>query len=488
MKNILNIIFILIVTESFSQSVSVDIENLKVNNVSVNSGAPIDMGTNSSVSVTFRVDLEKSGSYLIGSSKVYIEVYDSSGNRTVKRVSPVSENEFIEGVSANFDINISESDINFENGNYLTAILKQDDQPGAEWESQHISIIKKPAFELTPSYLDLSCGDVSQQTFTVTSGANLSGVTYQWYVGNGWLGNVSNGSSITLTPNSGTILPSDISVTPIYNGVPQTTETCIVSRSNFTTTAVISGNNYVCGSEVYIVDNLSNNVTIQSVSSSNTNIATVSLTSNNEITVTKITDGIVNISATLQNLCSQTTTIVKENIQIGIPNFVEDASITGSSAVCQGQTYTYTLNGANHPCVGDANWSVSPNLNVLAQTGTTITVSKNPFSADNAGFITANIPDSDYEFSKGVWVGLPNNQSLSIQKVGVYDLYVDRWTLLKANFTGFQYVVNEPFNLTYDWSIPNSMVRNSFDPSLKSVKPYSIGQLNIGVRVLCDCA
>ncbi|GGE13633.1 hypothetical protein [Psychroflexus salis] len=497
MKNqnkLLMLFLISIVNNIYSQErFDITIEYVQVNGQNqVENCNTIDLGTTSTNNLTFYFVLNDNTSIPPENGLVNIKVKNNSNqiDGTIVGTANISEfiwngNQAISSVTGTVGASQIETEGSIIYIEYATSSL-----PFTKYQSCSHPIIKTPppSFTLVPSSLSLPCGDVTPRTFEVVpsnipSGAN---VTYQWS-NIGWSTINTNSNIRTLQPSSPTSLPSSVMVTPYIDGVSQTTETCIVSRSNFTTTAGINGNNYVCGSEVYMVDNLSNNVTIQSVSSSNTNIATVSLTSNNEITVTKITDGIVNISATLQNLCSQATTIVKENIQIGIPNFVEDASITGSSAVCQGQTYTYALNGANHPCVGDANWSVSPNLNVLAQTGTTITVSKNPFSADNAGFITANIPDSDYEFSKGVWVGLPNNQSLSIQKVGVYDLYVDRWTLLKANFTGFQYVVNEPFNLTYDWSIPNSMVRNSFDPSLKSVKPYSIGQLNIGVRVLCDC-
>jgi hypothetical protein len=175
----------------------------------------------------------------------------------------VPESQFSTGASANFQFNIYDDDINFGNGNYLVATLKQDNQPGSEWDSSQISIIKTPAFVLEPDSLSLACGDMSSKIFEVTNSSNLSGVSYQWNIGNGWSGSVGSGSSITLTPNDGTILPSNISVTPIYNGVSQPTLTCNVSRASFSTSAVITGANYVCDSGIYTLGNLPSDISIQ---------------------------------------------------------------------------------------------------------------------------------------------------------------------------------------------------------------------------------
>lgn len=202
----------------FSQNVTVKIADLKANGVTVPNGSSIDMGTNSSINVTFIVDLAKASSYTIGPAKVWISVFRSSGSRKDYYINAVPENEFITGASKGYNFNILDSEIDFGSGNYLMATLKQDGQPGSEWNSQQIQIVKTPAFELTPSSLSIACGDTSPKTFTVINSSNLNGVTYQWSIGSGWSGNVGNGNSITLTPNSGTILPSNISVTPIYNG------------------------------------------------------------------------------------------------------------------------------------------------------------------------------------------------------------------------------------------------------------------------------
>jgi hypothetical protein len=52
-----------------------------------------------------------------------------------------------------------------------------------------------------------------------------------------------------------------------------------------------------------------------------------------------------------------------------------------------------------------------------------------------AGEIKANIPNSSIEISQGVWVGVPNNDGLSIQKLGAYEFYAGEWSMLKSHYT-----------------------------------------------------
>jgi hypothetical protein len=232
-------------------------------------------------------------------------------------------------------------------------------------------------------------------------------VTYQRSF-NGWTLVSSTTNSRTLEPNSGTVLPSSVSVTPSINGVVQTTETSTVSRSNFNPTIYqISGDTSVCDIGIYSINNLPSTISITAVNSSNPNIATVSLTANGDIEVIKVSDGLVTISATLQNPCGQTDIITKENIQVGIPaSIINNAVVTGSAAVCGTQTYTYTLSGASHPCVDTVNWTVSPNLTIVSQSSNSVTVTKDLSITQNAGLITASIGGSTIAIEKGVcWVG-----------------------------------------------------------------------------------
>lgn len=180
--------------------------------------------------------------------------------------------------------------------------------------------------------------------------------------------------------------------------------------------------------------------------------------------------------------------VVRKDIEIGIVSYhFDNANLTGNSSICGSQYYTYNISGFNHPCVTSVNWSVSPNLTIVSQNATSITVTNNPFNDQYAGLITANLPNSSFVIEKGVWVGVPSNDGLTIQKIGSYDLAVGQWTKLKANYIPLLYPANDPLNVTFEWQIPYSAISNYPDTAYKDVRPNNSGQLNIGVRAVCDC-
>ncbi|WP_157206468.1 hypothetical protein [Mariniflexile maritimum] len=431
------------------------------------------------MNVTFRVDLNKNANYSIGPATVFIDVYNSSGNRTEKDIAYVPVSAFSTSASKNFSINILASDINFGNGNYLKATLKQDNQPGAEWYSQQIPIVKTPSFQLTPNPLDLVCGDISPKTFTVTNSSNLSGVTYQWSIGNGWSGNVGNGNSITLTPNSGNILPSNVSVTPIYNGQNLSTLSSIVRRASFSTTATINGSSTLCSIGTYTMNNLPNGVTIQSVSSSNTNVATVSLNTNNgQITATKVSNGTFTLSIVLQNACSQPTTKTKtiqagENANVditGLENGINAGSSVSISLTntngCGTIYYTSASSGLTFDYVG-------PDYAVLSSTS----------SNSGTGWVYISITGgtSIYkEFPINVIPPpvLPNANYISVARIANnYNVYpYNQWKMVKAYYYG------NSSDVTYwEWNIGNSYYAKPNDTSVIFL-PSTSSNVTVNVR------
>ncbi len=197
--------------------------------------------------------------------------------------------------------------------------------------------------------------------------------------------------------------------------------------------------------------------------------------------------GIVTLEVTYANpRCGQAT--VTKDIEVGIlPYHLSNASLTGETSVCDSQQYTYYISGFSHPCVDDVEWTVSDNLNIISHTPTSVTVTTDPSDDQYAGIITANLPNSSFTIDKGVWIGVPSNAGLSIEKIGAYDLMVGRWTKLQAVYTPLLYEANDPLNVTFDWQILNSAIRNYDDTAYKDVRPNNSGQLNIGVRAVCDC-
>ena len=474
--------------------VDTKIDQISVNNQQyVNNCSTIDFGTTTNNSLTIYFTLTKPTNQAVGEGKLrFMLKYSNSSIGDMITEIPIQSISWSNNTQFTHVIggNISSSSIQISGSSIY---IEYESGSGSKYPSCEYPIIKtpQPTFTLSPSTLSLPCGDTGSRTFTVTpanipAGANVS---YSWSHP-GWALVSSTATSRTLQPNSGTTLPSNITLTPSINGIVQATKTCVVSRAPFnTSTLSISGNNYVCDTGIYSINNLPSSVVIQSVTSSNNNIATVSLTGTNEILVTKVSDGVVSITATIQNTCNQTATISKENIQIGIPSYVNDAVISGSKSICGNQMYTYTITNTDHPCNTDGNWTYSPNLQIVSSTSTSITVIKDPSNNNNqnAGYISYSIPNTNVEIRKGVWVGLPENLGLNIQKIGSYDFYAGSWTTLKATYSALIYPESGNYNLTYEWVIPNSYVRNYTDTAYKDVNPRSSDQLNIGIRAWNEC-
>lgn len=254
-----------------------------------------------------------------------------------------------------------------------------------------------------------------------------------------------------------------------------------------TSTAEISGEDILCTTGTYSVTSAATTVNWSVTDPDNL----VSFSTNgNVLTLTQLNPnnyGIVTLSVFYENNDCGSITLTKD-IEVGIlPNRLTNASITGNEAICDTQNYTYTIGDFTHTCVTSVTWSVSPNLNIVSQNATSVTVTRNTNNNQYAGLITANLPNSIFTIEKGIWVGVPSNDGLAIQKIGAYDLYAGRWSKLRALYNPLIYMANAPLNVTYEWQIPHSMVRNYADTAYKDVKPNIGGQLNIGVRAVCDC-
>jgi hypothetical protein len=470
---------------------------------------------NSPISNCERIDFKSSNIHALSFNLIIEKPYDSSNTNAINDNNIAGDIEIILGargtlkiketthidisnwtidassslmrVTIPYNIDINNSEINTENNNIFGIYTSNSLHTN---ESCKYSLTK-PKFSNNQGNIVVSCNSNSPETFTVNNVYNSPGnLSFNWEVGNGWERNGNPVSNFTTTSNTISLVPtsyppSNVSVTPVLDGVSYPKLITTVSLGNFNPSYQITGSSSICGATNYTIDNLPNNISILSVSSSNSNVATVSL-NNSEIIVTKVADGLATISAVLQNSCSQTASITKD-IQIGIPTYVNNATITGGSAICGTQLYTYSVNVPNHPCINGLNWSVSPNINIISQNYNTITVTRNLTNTENAGFISVEIPNTDIQISKGIKVGLPNSNLLSVQNIGSVIIYSGQWFKLKASYTSFLYDVNSPFNNTYEWSIPNSQVRNLSDPAYKDVNPNTIGLLNIGVRVSNEC-
>jgi hypothetical protein len=192
-------------------------------------------------------------------------------------------------------------------------------------------------FNISPSTVSINCGSTSPVSFSVSNVYNSPGtLTYNWNVGSGWSGTYNaTMSTISLTPTA--YPPGNISVTPIYNGVPQITKTCTVSLAAFNPTYSITGSDQGCPntSSNYSISAGTNTVTW---SLSNASLASLNTTTGSNVILTGIANGSVTLNATVTNSCGQSKVFPK-TILIGKP-VVTNTTITGGSTTAPINTTT----------------------------------------------------------------------------------------------------------------------------------------------------
>jgi hypothetical protein len=308
----------------------------------------IDLATSSSTYISFGINLRKPFNQVVGLSDLYVYTQRSSSDSRVSRSYAQVQESFWNqpsnadgtySTTAGFSINSSSFNVS---GGTLFVVFKS--SGGVEYESCSFQIIKTPTptFTLAPTSLSLGCNNTDPRNFSVTavnipSGAN---VTYQWSA-SGWVGNFSTTTnSISLSPFSGTSLPSTVFVTPYIDGVAKPAISCTITRLPFSSLAFISGAGSLCTTANYTMTGLATGQTVQwSVSNS----ATVSLTNvtSNSVTLNKIQNGSVVLTATILNPCGQTTTKTK-TINIGPPNFLYN-NMAGDTNPLTGETISYSV-------------------------------------------------------------------------------------------------------------------------------------------------
>ncbi|WP_456421108.1 Ig-like domain-containing protein [Lutibacter sp.] len=497
-KTIILIALIFSSVISFAQ-VTVTIEGMTYSNGnSINECGTIDLELNQETTISFWINLSKDSNQVVGDGDLYVytkyNVNDASKNQEYWE--PIPSSYWTNNNTQYSEYTVPAITLQSQVFNTTGGVLfvRYVSSSGSEYNSCNFSIIKDetPTFTISPSSVNISCGSTGE-TFIVTNENNSPGnLSYEWSVGSGWEYNGNAASNFTTTTNTVILVPtlfppSNVQVTPKLDGnpvLPQLTAT--ISLASYNPSYTITGEDSLCDTATYAINGLPSGTTIIDWESSDTAIATVSAINNYQAVVTKVSDGSVTITATVQNSCGQTAPFTK-NINIGAPSFA-NVYITGDSVICGSQTKTYSVNIPSHPCIGTINWSVSSNLQIISQNYNTITIAPSTTNLENAGLISVSIPNSSFETTKGILVGLPSHTNgLTIQKIGSYNLYTGQWTKLKANYSVVVYDVNEPFNFTFEWLIPNSQVRNYSDSAYKDVKPYQSGQLNIGVKAINEC-
>lgn len=220
---------------------------------------------------------------------------------------------------------------NTGNGDFIQYIALNDCS-GAFFEGtpRFISINRpNPTFTLPLNSVVFTCGTPQTRTFTVSTPNTIScSLSYNWQLGsnNGWLFNgnpapanfSTQTNSITLTSANGNILPSNVRVTPIVDGVSYPVLTSAMTWSPFVNSASITGVDVAClGNTLFgLLDLGQNNTVTWSIIGGG--VATISNSTQSNVTINATGSGAVELIATISNPCQQTRT-VRKNIWFGTP-------------------------------------------------------------------------------------------------------------------------------------------------------------------------
>lgn len=160
-------------------------------------------------------------------------------------------------------------------------------------------------------------------------------------------------SSITLTPNSTSSIPSSVSVTPYLNGVAQPTKSCVVSIASFTPNASINtGSICIVGdTKTYAINGLPPGCTVN-WSSTNTTVATVASGTNSLVVMQSQSSGTFTIKATVLNSCGQPFDIYSQSINVGLGS---DAPIAVGSNCYSNSASPCIINNPSHTSGWSAN-------------------------------------------------------------------------------------------------------------------------------------
>ncbi len=182
-----------------------------------------------------------------------------------------------------------------------------------------------PYFTLSPTTLDIICGNEYTQNFTVTNYYNSPGtLSYNWNLGpnNGWMyagspapsSFTTTSNQITLTHNASSTSASNVGVTVVYNGNNYSNLQC--TTNNINPTFKIIGPSAICsGSGSYSIEN--GLPTGSSINWASSNPSVLSISSNG--TATKFSDGTAIISAVINLPSGCSNTVNPISVIVGTP-------------------------------------------------------------------------------------------------------------------------------------------------------------------------
>lgn len=324
MKKILLFYILLIASIANAQTFSMSIGTLAVNNQPASVNNPIKMDGVSSANLKFNVIYDIITGYTDGPYWFQLRLYQGNGNYKVLK--DIKYSNLLTGFIS-FDVNVDNFDLNYSYNNYLVAFVKSDNS-GLEWYSNKIIFHKKPTFSLSPQKTYINCSNPAPVTFTCKSNTSEGSFSYNWNIGAGWSlngtptsGNITAGSTLTLTPTTPGVLPDQVKVNPIWEGVSQGTLSSSSVFAGIDSSVAITGSNNVCSFPSTVTYTI-NSPTISNTtwSTSDTSIAQILSSTATSVNISIKQQGLFTLTATVSNPCGQAKTLNKK-IFVGTPSY-----------------------------------------------------------------------------------------------------------------------------------------------------------------------
>jgi hypothetical protein len=162
----------------------------------------------------------------------------------------------------------------------------------------------------------------------------------------------------------------------------------------------------------------------------------------------------------------------QKNPQQGLSDLCAQRQIQGNNTVCSGQQVNYNFIG---PMTSTLIWSVSPNLVIVSQNTTSITVQPQSNSTNGNGWISVQTsayePCPQTQFTKSIWIGNPivNITVDASEKCPVYltanvqpNNLIGTWTIISSspytvydNYATLEGSKNYSTNYSYTYSVSN---------------------------------
>ncbi|MBP0904747.1 T9SS type A sorting domain-containing protein [Mariniflexile gromovii] len=348
MKKILFLMLLYLTFTNINAQITTSITSVYLNNqTTVSNCNTLDFGTvqNNNLVLNFKLSRPQILPSGTGTLRIMLKLNSTSNPQVIGSPQSIQDT-FWSGDSYESTIsgNISASQVQ-QTGSSI--YLEFETSGGNKTSSCSYPITKTPTpeFNLQPTSLNVSCGSTSSYVFTVVNVNNSSGtVSYSWNVGSGWKYNgvpvsgtfTTTTNVIQLSPASGTVLPSNVTMTPTLNGTTYPTKTTTISRPNISQTiTAISGASTLCSGSTNYNFGTENVLTGQTVtwSLSNSTVATLSNASNTGVTLSLIGYGGVALTATITNGCGQSYSKTK-NLFAGAPSAIAVARGTAQSEYC----------------------------------------------------------------------------------------------------------------------------------------------------------